>query len=321
MKFSIVTPSFNQLDWLRLCIASVADQGEEEKAETSDRKPDKWRPISSGSETQVSGFRSQVFPTLTIEHIIQDAGTPGIEEFVRDFPLSGVRPHPSFSLRAFVEKDCGMYDAVNRGLRRANGDILAYLNCDEQLLPGALKAVGEYFKTHPKVDILFTDTVIVNGQGGYFAHRLAVRPTRIDRWVRMRTLTCAMFFRRRILDEGLLFDTRWKAAGDYFWVMSAIDRGYTTAVLRRFTSSFTETGENLGTSDTARAESRKRWALVPRWAKVLYPAVLCLYWLRVLLSGAYSNKSFVYSIFTAESPASRRKFEVESPSLFWKGRL
>ena len=43
---------------------------------------------------------------------------------------------------AFIEKDGGMYDAVNRGYRRAQGDILAYLNCDEQYLPGALKTVA-----------------------------------------------------------------------------------------------------------------------------------------------------------------------------------
>ena len=48
-------------------------------------------------------------------------------------------------VNAFIEKDQGMYDAVNRGFRRSNGEVLAYLNCDEQYLPGALKAVGDYF--------------------------------------------------------------------------------------------------------------------------------------------------------------------------------
>ena len=49
MRFTIVTPSFNQLDWLELCIGSVADQ--------------------QGVEF--------------VEHIVQDAGTAGIEEFAR----------------------------------------------------------------------------------------------------------------------------------------------------------------------------------------------------------------------------------------------
>ena len=40
-----------------------------------------------------------------------------------------------------MEKDSGMYDGLNRGLRRATGEILAHLNSDEQYLPGALAAV------------------------------------------------------------------------------------------------------------------------------------------------------------------------------------
>jgi len=38
-----------------------------------------------------------------------------------------------------------MYDAVNPRLPPATGDILAYLNCDEQYLPGALESVRDFF--------------------------------------------------------------------------------------------------------------------------------------------------------------------------------
>ncbi len=34
-----------------------------------------------------------------------------------------------------------MYDAVNHGFRRSNGDLLAYLHCDEQYLPGAFHLI------------------------------------------------------------------------------------------------------------------------------------------------------------------------------------
>src|SRR5690348_16281526 len=96
MTFSIITPSFRNSDWLKLCIASVADQG------------------------------------VTAEHIVQDAGS---DDGTQEWLLKDAR------VRAFAEKDGGMYDAVNRGLRRATGEILAYLNCDEQYLPGALSTV------------------------------------------------------------------------------------------------------------------------------------------------------------------------------------
>src|SRR5256885_10883439 len=46
-------------------------------------------------------------------------------------------------VKAFIEKDHGMYDAVNRGLRRAQGEILAYINCDEQYLPRSEEHTSE----------------------------------------------------------------------------------------------------------------------------------------------------------------------------------
>ena len=58
-----------------------------------------------------------------------------------DVFIAGDSAQAKASVKAFIEKDSGMYDAVNRGFRRAQGDILAYINCDEQYLPGALQAV------------------------------------------------------------------------------------------------------------------------------------------------------------------------------------
>ena len=101
MKFSVITPSFRNSEWLKLCIASVADQ--------------------SGAE---------------FEHIVQDSCS---DDGTQDWLTKDSR------VRAFIEKDGGMYDAVNRGYRRATGDILCYLNCDEQYLPGALATVRKVF--------------------------------------------------------------------------------------------------------------------------------------------------------------------------------
>src|SRR4030081_3893628 len=80
---------------------------------------------------------------VEVEHIVQDAGS---DDGTLDWLVSDTR------VRAHVEKDQGMYDAINRGLRKATGEILAYLNCDEQYLPGALKGVAGFFDAHPDVD-------------------------------------------------------------------------------------------------------------------------------------------------------------------------
>ena len=132
MRISIVTPSFRNSDWLKLCVASVADQ--------------------AGVE---------------VEHIVQDAQSDdGTQEWLaRDRRV-----------QAYFEKDQGMYDAINRGWRRAKGEILAYLNCDEQYLPGALRAVEEFFRRRPQTDVVFADTVVVDKQGQFICCRKSLVP-------------------------------------------------------------------------------------------------------------------------------------------------
>src|SRR5262245_9541807 len=82
---------------------------------------------------------------VEVEHIIQDAGTePALESWAAGLSRT----------RLYVEEDAGMFDAINRGWRRATGDYVAQLNCDEQYLPGALRMVGNFFERHPGVDVI-----------------------------------------------------------------------------------------------------------------------------------------------------------------------
>ena len=182
MRFSIVTPSFKQLDYLGCCIASVADQG------------------------------------VTVEHIVQDAGSPGIEEFaekmaeqilgryggervsnLQTFELLHIRTSHGYTLRIFKEKDEGMYDAINRGLQKATGEVCAYLNCDEQYLLGTLRRVADYFGRLPKIDVLFGAAIVVRPDGSYVCDRKVMKPTRLHTLVsgNLSIFTCSTFFRRR----------------------------------------------------------------------------------------------------------------------------
>jgi glycosyltransferase involved in cell wall biosynthesis len=52
------------------------------------------------------------------------------------------------------EPDKGMYDALNKGFGHTTGEIMGWLNSDDLLLPGALRAVGEIFSRFPEIDWL-----------------------------------------------------------------------------------------------------------------------------------------------------------------------
>jgi glycosyltransferase involved in cell wall biosynthesis len=279
VKFSIVTPSFRNSGWLKLCIASVADQ--------------------QGVE---------------FEHIVQDSCSgDGTQDWL---------PHDP-RVKAFIEKDGGMYDAINRGLRRATGDILAYLNCDEQYLPGALQSVSEFFAANPGVDIVFADSIVVDAGGGYMCHRKVLIPLKYHSMVcTLGVLSCAMFFRRGVLEKNaLFFDMKWRDAGDLEWVLRALDQRVPMAVLRKFTSTFADTGDNMNLKPNARRETRLIFESAPLPVQKLAPAIKIYHRLRRLLRGIYFQKPFSYSIYTPGSPGHRTEVRVDKPTFIWKGRM
>ncbi len=202
------------------------------------------------------------------EHLVQDAGSD-------DGTLDWLPQDPR--VRAFVEPDRGMYDAVNRGYRRARAGVLSYLNCDEQYLPGTLAAVLHFFQRHPEVDILFGDCVVVDAAGNYLCERRALTPQLIHTWTasNLAFLTAATFIRRRVLEEKQLwFNADLRSAGDQDWALRLIQAGVKTAVLPEFLSVFTETGTNLGLDANTARERRAFHATAPAWARALSPLAL-----------------------------------------------
>jgi glycosyltransferase involved in cell wall biosynthesis len=264
VKVSVVTPSFRQLPWLKLCVASVADQ-----------------------------------VGVEVEHIIQDAGTGTDLE---------VWAASHRNLRLFVEPDAGMYDAINRGLRRATGEICAYLNCDEQYLPGALGKVSGFFAAHSELDVLFGDAILVDQHGQPLSYRRAILPRlRHVQLAHLNTLSCATFFRRKLLDRGFYFDPAWKDVGDGVWVEELLRNKVQMATLPEPLGVFTFTGENRSTLALASREvASRRGSSSPRvWFQ--RNMAVAAHRLRKGLAGAYRPRRVEVDIFTLQSPERRQR--------------
>ena len=247
---------------------------------------------------------------VEVEHIVQDPGST-------DGTLDRLAGDPRVQL--FVERDSGMYDAVNRGLRRTTGEIVAYLNCDEQYLPGCLQAVDRFFRSEPTVDVVFGDVVVVNGEGEYLFHRKVQPPRTYHTWVsHLPTLTCAMFFRRRVFDEyGVFFDPRLRDVGDADWVLRLLRRGTRMAVLRQFTSVFGMTGENMSAKPNAVRERKALRDSAPLAVRALEPAIVLQHRLRRFAGGIYRQDPFSYDIYTRTHLESRVRFDVAHPRFRW----
>jgi|GEM_PF-2685954 len=104
-------------------------------------------------ERTIQSVLDQGYPRL--EYIIQDgASTDDTMQVVEKYK-SRLRHYESV-------KDGGQTCAINLGFRHATGEIMAWLNSDDLLLPGALNYVGDYFSRHPEVDVVYGHRIIVD---------------------------------------------------------------------------------------------------------------------------------------------------------------
>lgn len=120
---TVVTPSYNQAEWLGQNIASV-------HYPSSDR----------------------------IRHLVMDGGS-------RDGSKEVLENHHEHLAHWVSETDGGQADAIAKGFEHPAGrdaEIMAWLNADDHYLPGTLPFVQRYFETHPEVEVLYGDRIIVD---------------------------------------------------------------------------------------------------------------------------------------------------------------
>jgi hypothetical protein len=173
---TIVTPTFQQRSFLADTMQSVLDQ--------------------SGAN---------------LEYIVEDGGsTDGSAEL-----LAAYAPRLK---RARSEPDRGQADALRRGFADCAGrpeDVMAYLNSDDLLMPGAARFVAEYFARHPEVDVVFGHRVLIDEAGAevgrWYTPRAAVDDLPWLDLIPQETL----FWRKRIWDRAGGMDPAFQFAMDW----------------------------------------------------------------------------------------------------------
>lgn len=90
-----------------------------------------------------------------LEYVVQDGGSD-------DGSVEVIRSYEGLLARWESAKDGGQADAVNRGFAGTSGDVMAWLNSDDMLLPGSLPYVARYFVEHPEVDLVYGNRIVVD---------------------------------------------------------------------------------------------------------------------------------------------------------------
>jgi glycosyltransferase involved in cell wall biosynthesis len=183
---------------------------------------------------------SQNYPNL--EYIVQDGGST-------DETAQILRRFEHLLLGWTSERDEGQADAVNRGFARTTGEIMAFLNSDDLLLPGALAYVAGYFSRHPDVDVVYGNRILIDEDdreiGMWVLPRHDDRALTLADFVPQETL----FWRRPIWDAiGSALDTGFGYALDWDLLLRMQAARARIVHLPRFLGAFRVHGKQKSTA-------------------------------------------------------------------------
>jgi glycosyltransferase involved in cell wall biosynthesis len=241
---SVVTPSFNQARFIREALTSV----------------------------QLQNYQAY-------EHLVIDGvSTDSTVDILRNFKGN----QEQAAITWISEWDSGQSEALNKGFRRAKGEIIGWLNSDDRYRAGCFYHIAKFFEDNPEIDVVYGDYLVIDELGNVLQSR---REIEFNAFVLLyhRVLyvpTTATFFRRRIFEEGNWLNENLQYAMDLEFFIRLSAHGYRFKHVREFLADFRlqPNSKTCGSPDKQRMEHQQviftaapilRWLKSPRPRKVV----------------------------------------------------
>lgn len=125
--------------------------------------------------------------------------------------------------RLIIEKDNGVFDAMNKGIRLANGDIVYFLNSDDRFYDNrVVEETIAVFVKQPEIDFIYGNIAVFDPTER--TSYIEKYPQRISKWLFIRKTIGhpATFFHSSCFKKAGYFDQRYKIAADYEWYLRAL---------------------------------------------------------------------------------------------------
>jgi glycosyltransferase involved in cell wall biosynthesis len=213
---SIITPSYNQGQFIEETIRSVLLQG---------------------------------YPDL--DYIIMDAGST-------DETLSIIRKYEPWLSSWVSEPDRGQSDAINKGFRRAQGEILAWNNSDDTYEKGALVAIATLLVNQPQTDVVYGNAKVVDerGQKIWELRSVPFHPQAFFYRTVHIAAQSAVFWRRELFFKVGMLNEDLKYAMDVDLLIRFVENGANFKFLRRILGTYRchSGSKTFGTSEESVAE-------------------------------------------------------------------
>lgn len=164
-------------------------------------------------EEAIRSVRSQTYPD--IEHVIIDGGSV-------DNTVPIISSYKD-SLGYFIsEPDKGLYDAMNKGITKCTGDVIAILNSDDLYQDDSVLAdVMARFNSDPELNIVYGDIVYVKADDTTKVVRNWKSKPYYDSFFDHGHVPPhpALFLRKKVYEEAGTFNTKYRLASDYDFML------------------------------------------------------------------------------------------------------
>ncbi|HZY40197.1 MAG TPA: glycosyltransferase family 2 protein [Mucilaginibacter sp.] len=153
---------------------------------------------------------------FNIEYIIVDGAST-------DGTLKIINRYRNMISKIISEKDEGIYDAMNKGLKAVTGDYVIFMNSGDEFYDNY--TVEKVFASEPRADIYYGETEMINEEGESLGQRRHAAPEHFD-WTGFRygmSISHQAIYIRTALASA--FDRRYKLSADIDWIIRAASKG------------------------------------------------------------------------------------------------
>lgn len=192
----------------------------------------------------IDSVLNQNYPNL--EYIVMDGGST-------DDTVAILKSYGN-KIQWVSKKDKGQTDAINKGIKKTSGEIVAYINSDDVMLPNTLHTVAEYFMSHQEAMWMTGDYFIIDADGNKIQSYVANYKKILRNLPNKTVLSIAnfiiqpsTFWRRSLINEIGLFDESLHYCMDFDYWMRAIEQ-YPVHIVPNYFSLFRIHGDSKGGS-------------------------------------------------------------------------
>lgn len=182
-------------------------------------------------ERAIKSVIQQDYPS--VEYIVIDGGST-------DRTIDIIKKYAEDIAYCVSETDSGIYDAMNKGIEKATGEIVAFLNSDDWYPENILSEIARQFMTD-EMQILCGE-MYIHRNGQMTRWHINEKKMKQQLRIRMGFSHPAMFVRRLLFEEYGKFNTHYQIAADYDWLLRVYDHHVSIAVTNKVLCNFSYGG-------------------------------------------------------------------------------